>query len=191
MSGYEVTGSGVAYDGLSRVRVDTVRMPDGREREREVVEHPDAAAIVAVDDAGRVVLLRHYRHPARQTLLELPAGKVDQDGEDAAATARRELREETGLIAEHWEELVRFWNSAGWSDERTTVFLATGLSDADGDFTPEAEEADLEVVRVPLVDAAASAERGEVVDAKTIIGLLLARDRVPDRAAADPLREGV
>lgn len=179
-SSYEVESSEQAYDGeLSRVRIDRVRMPDGGVASREIVEHPDAVAVVAIDD-GEVVLLRQYRHPFRQVLLEVPAGKLDEDGEGRAAAAGRELAEEVGLEAEKLVELITFANSSGWTDESTTVYLATQVRpvDAPEGFHPEAEEADMEIVRLPLEDAVARASRGEIIDAKTVIGLLLAADRL-------------
>lgn len=179
--GFEVESSHVAYDGeLSRVRVDRVRMPDGGLASREVVEHPDAVAVVPVTGEGTVVLLRQYRHPVVQTVLEVPAGKLDVTGEDPADAARRELAEEVGLAAGDLVELVRFHNSSGWTDEVTTVYLATDVHpvEAPAGFSPEAEEADMEVVRMPLVEAADRARRGELPDAKTVIGLLLAVERL-------------
>jgi 8-oxo-dGDP phosphatase len=174
--GFEVESSAVTHEGhLSRLRVDRVRMPDGSSAEREVVEHPSAVAVVPVDDDGAVVLLRQYRHPVGDYLLEIPAGKLDVEDEPREATARRELLEEVGLQAEALEELVTFHNSSGWTDESTTIYLATGLREATAEgFTAEAEEADMDVVRVPLADAAGMALRGEVPDAKTLIGLVLA-----------------
>lgn len=180
MSWYEVESSTLTHDGeLSRVRVDRVRMPGGDTASREVVEHPSAVAVVAVDDDGSVVLLRQYRHAVGTYLLEVPAGKLDVGEESPEDTARRELAEEVGLEADRLVELVKFHNSAGWTDESTRIYLATGLragQTPDG-FTPEAEEADMEVVRLPLSEAAAMAVRGELTDAKTVIGLLIARER--------------
>jgi 8-oxo-dGDP phosphatase len=173
---YEVESSEVAHDGhLSRIRVDTVRMPDGETAEREIVEHPDAVAVVPVHSDGRVVLLRQYRHPVGGSLLEIPAGKLDVDGEDPADAIRRELLEETGLVADELVELVSFHNSSGWTDECTTLYLARGLHEADRpeDFTPKAEEADMEVLLMPLAEAVDMAVRGEITDAKTLVGLLL------------------
>lgn len=181
MTSHRVTRSEIAYDGqLSRVRVDEIRFADGHVAEREVVEHASAVAVVAVDHDGRVVLLRQYRHPVGDQLLELPAGKLDVDGESAEHTARRELAEEAGLAAAELRELVTFWNSAGWSTERTTVFLATGLrrTAAPDGFTAVAEEAGIELAWVPLDEAAGMARRGELTDAKTVIGLLLAAERL-------------
>jgi 8-oxo-dGDP phosphatase len=177
---YEVRERATVYDGvMSRVRVDRVAMPDGDVAEREVVEHTDAVAVVPLEANGDVVLLRHYRHPVGQRLLEVPAGKLDEEGEAIEEAARRELAEEVGLAAGDLEELIRFHNSAGWNDESTTIFLAEGVTAAatpDG-FTPSAEESDLEVVRMPLAEAYGLALRGEVPDAKTAIGLLIAGAR--------------
>jgi ADP-ribose pyrophosphatase len=183
---YATESSRRTYDGLKlRVRVDGVRMPDGELHEREVVERPQAVAVVAVDGAGdagggEVVLLRQYRHPVGDYQLELPAGLVDVEGEPGEAAARRELLEEIGLEAGELTRLAHFWNSAGWTDEATTIYLATDLRSPDRphEFAREAEEADMQVLRLPLAEAAAKAERGELGDAKTLIGLLLARDRL-------------
>lgn len=178
---YAVEDSRVAYDGeLSRVRVDRVRMPDGSLATREIIEHPDAVAVVPVHADGTVVLLRQYRHPVGTSVLEVPAGKLDVTGEEPGAAARRELAEEVGLSAGALVELLTFHNSSGWTDETTTVYLATDLRavDAPADFTAEAEEADMAVVRMPLGEAADAARRGELSDAKTVIGLLLAAARL-------------
>ncbi|MPZ88277.1 MAG: NUDIX domain-containing protein [Nitriliruptorales bacterium] len=154
-------------------------MPDGSVAEREIVEHPGAVAVVAVDDDGRVILLRQYRHALRDYVVEVPAGKLDEDGERPEETARRELIEEVGLDAAELTELVHFHNSSGWTDESTTVYLGTGLREASADgFAPKAEEADMEVFRLPLGEAVTMAQRGEIVDAKTLIGLLLAAARL-------------
>lgn len=176
-SWYETLSTEVVCAGpLSRLRIDHVRTPTGEVMEREVVEHDDAVAIVALLDDGDVVLLRHYRHPFASYQLEIPAGKLDQVGEEPLEAARRELREEAGLAARSWEPLVTFRNSAGWTDESTTVFLASGVEDSaapDG-FEASGEEADLEVVRMPLEAAVAAVWDATIVDAKTIIGLLVA-----------------
>lgn len=178
---FEVVGSRVVYDGtLARVRIDRVAMPEGDVAEREIVEHPEAVAVVAVGDDGSVPLVRQYRPALGRHELELPAGLCDVDGETALDAARRELAEEAGTAARHWELLVRFSNSGGWTDEATTVFLATGLTRVavpDG-FLASGEEAAMEVVRLPLGEAAGRATAGELTDAKTLIGLLLAERRM-------------
>lgn len=180
---FSVESSRSAYDGaLSRVRVDRVRMPDGAVVEREVVEHPDAVAVVALD-GDDVVLLRQYRHPVGRELLEIPAGKLDEPGESPSDAAGRELVEETGLAPEGLEELLTFHNSAGWCDEATTVYLAPAVhaAAAPEGFAPHGEEAHMQVVRLPLSEALERARRGEITDAKTVIGLLLAAGRASPR----------
>lgn len=172
-----VTSSDLVYDGhLSRVRVDRVRFPDGSESAREVVEHLDAVAVVPLHDDGTVTLLRQYRHPLRAEVLEIPAGMCDVGGEPAERTAARELAEEVGLRAEGLTPLATMANSAGWTDELTTIFLATGLHgvDAPDGFTAEAEEAGMAIVRPPLADAVAEVAGAAHADAKTLAGLLLA-----------------
>ena len=150
--------------------------PDGGTMKRDVVHHRGAVAVVAVD-GDDVVLLRQYRTPVEGEILEIPAGTRDVGGEDPAGTARRELAEEAGLACESLEELGTFFNSPGFCDELSHVFLATGLSpvprEPDG-----AEEEWMTIERVGLDEAAAMIDRGEIRDAKTIIGLLLARRRL-------------
>ena len=149
--------------------------PDGGRMLRDVVHHRGAVAVVAVD-GDEVVMVRQYRAPVGGELLEIPAGTRDAEGEDPASTAHRELAEEAGLACESLEELGSFFNSAGFSDELTSLYLATGLSEVprrpDG-----AEEEWMTVERVKLGDVEAMIDRGEIRDAKTIIGVLLAMRR--------------
>jgi len=173
MPWFETLDRRVVHDGWSTVRIDTVRMPDGSTADREVVDHVDAVAAVPLLDDGDVLLLRQYRHPLGQYVLEIPAGIMDVDGEAPIDTARRELAEEIGMQATDLRPLTSFANSAGWCTEHTHVFLATGLHEAPGQFEAEAEEADMEIVRLPLADAVAAVADGTIFDAKTIIGLLL------------------
>lgn len=180
MSWFETLHTRDVYAGWSTVRIETVRTPDGGQMDREIVDHLDAVATVPVTDDGDVVLLRQYRQALRGYLLEIPAGVLDVPGEDVVAAARRELQEEIGHDASELSHLVTFHNSAGWTTESTHVYLArslvpTGLPDG---FEAKAEEADMEIVRIPLADAAASARQGKVSDAKTLVGLLLAADRL-------------
>ena len=136
-------------------------------RERDVVRHPGSVAVVAIDGAGRIVLVRQTREPARRRLLELPAGTLEE-GEEPAATARRELEEETGLRGGRWRELAAFWTSPGFLDERMHVFAAEDVEE--GEATP-ADDEDVELVRWPLDEV--RRRIGELEDAKTIAGLLL------------------
>ena len=150
--------------------------PDGGRMTRDVVHHPGAVAVVALED-DEVVLLRQYRTPVETELLEIPAGTRDVGGEEPAGTARRELIEEAGLDCESLEHLGTFYNSPGFCNELSHVFLATGLRpvprEPDG-----AEEEWMTVERVGLDEAAAMIDRGEIRDAKTIVGLMLARRRL-------------
>jgi ADP-ribose pyrophosphatase len=137
------------------------------DHEREIVQHPGAVAIVAVDSDDRVVLVRQRREAARAVLLELPAG-TRGEGEEPLATAQRELEEETGLRGGRWRELARFWTSPGFVQEEMTLFLAEGAEE--GDASP-ADDEDLELVRIAVADL--PARLGEFEDAKTLAGLLL------------------
>lgn len=133
----------------------------------EVAHTPDAVAIVALDADGRVVLVRQRRTAVDADVLELPAGLIDE-GEEPLESARRELREETGLRGGRWRELTSFWTTPGFVDERVTVFLAEGLDEGE----PEPDDAeDLEPVRWTVEEV--EARLGELDDATTIIGLLL------------------
>lgn len=176
---FETIDSELRYEGhTAKVRLDRIRMPDGDVAEREVVEHYDAVGIVPIMDDGTVVLLRQYRQPFQSYMLEIPAGKLDLEGETIEEAAQRELREETGLRAERLERLGAFRNSAGWTNEVTHLYLATQLlPDQPEDFQPKAEEADMEIVRLPFGEAVKEAHAGSIVDAKTLIGLLLAFER--------------
>jgi 8-oxo-dGTP pyrophosphatase MutT (NUDIX family) len=185
VSGFRALSSRHEYRGFSSVRVDVVAGPGG-EFTREVVEHPDAVAIVALDAEGRVALVRQYRHPLGQDLLELPAGTLDVDGESPEAAAHRELAEEVGLAADTLVPLGRMWNSAGWSDERTILYLAPTTRSAprpDG-FSAEHEEAAMGLEWWPLDVLVSAVLRGDVEDAKTVVGVLRARAAL-DAGAGD------
>lgn len=143
-----------------------------RRESRDVVVHAPVAAVVAIDRDDRLTLVRQRRVPVDASLLELPAGFIN-DGESPLEAARRELAEETGLYAGEWKEVSTFFTSAGFTDERVYLFAATEL--VQGEASPDDDE-ELEVVRVPLTDVPVLI--GEITDAKTLIGLLLlARDR--------------
>jgi 8-oxo-dGDP phosphatase len=155
------------------LRVDEVAMPGGGTASREVVEHLGAVAVVALDDAGAVVLIHQYRHPLGRRLWELPAGLLDSGDETPLAAARRELAEEVGLAASDWTTLVDVAVSPGFTDEVVRVFLARGLTEVDRDVQGE-EEADLEAKRFPLAEAVDMVLTGEIVNGPAVSGLLAA-----------------
>ena len=175
---WPVVASAEPFRGrLVAVRSDKVRTPDNRLAEREVVLHPGAVAVVAIDDAGRVLMVRQYRHPVGRALWELPAGLRDVAGEDPWATARRELAEETGYRARDWRTLADYYSSPGYSTERLRVYLARGLEqvpEAERHFVPEAEEAHLLVGWLPLADAVAKVLAGELHNGVAAVGILAA-----------------
>ncbi|APC08714.1 NUDIX domain-containing protein [Neomoorella thermoacetica] len=159
------------YEGrILNLRRDRVRLPDGHEASREVVEHPGAVAIIALDNDKNIYLVRQYRYPIERVTLEIPAGKLDS-GEEPLTCAQRELAEEVGLAAAEWKPLLTFYSTPGFSNEIMHLFLATGLRS-------HREKADddefLEIVRVPLAEAAAMALGGAIQDAKSIAGIMAA-----------------
>jgi ADP-ribose pyrophosphatase len=154
---------------------------------REVVHHPGAVAVVALDDEDRVVLLRQYRHPIGTHLWELPAGLRDADGEPPLETAKRELAEEAQLAAGSWSLLTTTYSTPGFCDEAVLVYLAEDLTDADrpDGFLVEHEEADMTLERVPLADAVQRIFDGDIRNALAVIGLFAAAQY---RAAKPRLR---
>jgi 8-oxo-dGTP pyrophosphatase MutT (NUDIX family) len=156
------------------LNLEQVRLPNGRVAELEIAHHPGGAAVVAVDAEGRVCLLRQFRHAAGGWLTELPAGKLD-GGEPPLECARRELAEEAGISARRWEKLGEFFSSPGVLTEVIHLFLAQDLEPADA--SPEEHEV-LEASWVPLQEAMGLAASGQLQDAKSVIGLLWARERL-------------
>lgn len=174
---FAVRSAREVYRGrIMALRVDEVQMPDEQVVVREVVEHLGAVAIVALDEAGQVTLIRQYRHAVGGYLLELPAGLLDVEGEPALATARRELFEEAALRAARWHTLLDLRPSPGMSDEAVRVFLARDLTEvpAEERYVGMHEETDLGAHRVPLDDAVDAALAGEIENAATVAGLLAA-----------------
>jgi ADP-ribose pyrophosphatase len=157
--------------GFLRVQRDTVALPDGRRATREYVRHPGAVAVVPLLDDGRLLLERQYRHPLGRVILEFPAGKVDA-GEATLACAMRELAEETGHTAREWAFACRLHNAAAYSTEAIEIWFARGL-------TPGPQRLDhgefIELVIHSEDELQALAARGELTDAKTLIGLLWLR----------------
>lgn len=162
---------------LIAVGLGEFESPDGETFTRDVVHHPGAVSVVPYTGGGDVVLVRQYRAAIDATLLEIPAGKRDVDGEAPDLTARRELEEEVGLRAGRLELLAEFYNSPGFCDEHSFVFLARDLVDCDL-AAASVEERHMTVERVALDDVPGLIARRAIVDAKTIIGLALARERL-------------
>jgi 8-oxo-dGDP phosphatase len=159
------------------LRTDSVQMPDGEIAVREVIEHPGAVAIVALDEDERVLMIRQYRHPAAATLWELPAGLRDIEGEPLVQAARRELLEEAGCQARDWRILADAFTSPGISTERLRIFLARDLTvvpEAERGYVPEHEEAYLTVDWVPLAEAVRLALGGQLHNGVAILGILSA-----------------
>jgi 8-oxo-dGTP pyrophosphatase MutT (NUDIX family) len=168
---FERIDSRVEWSGrIATVRTDTVRYEDGEEAEREVVEHPGAVGVVA-HDGETLFLVRQPREPVGDpALLELPAGKLDEEGEHPLDTAKRELAEEIGKGAGSWRHLTSFYTSPGFADEECHLYLATELYDEPAE-TPEDER--IEIVELPLSDL--DHVIAECRDAKTLVGLLWLR----------------
>ena len=152
--------------------------PDGNEFQRDVVHHPGAVVVVPVI-AGDVVLVRQYRAAIDDILLELPAGKRDVTDEPVEVTAHRELEEEVGMRAGSMEKMAEFYNSPGFCDEHSFLFLATDLTPCATSFQGH-EEQHMTIERVPLDDVPGLIASGELVDAKSIVGVCLARERLRD-----------
>lgn len=175
---WPVVASAEQYRGkIISVRTDTIRVPEGTTAEREVVEHPGAVGVVALDDDERVLMIRQYRHAVGRELWELPAGLRDVAGEPTAQTGRRELLEETGYRARDWHVLADYFSSPGIITERLRVFLARGLEEvpeADRDFVPENEEAHLVLDWVPLDRAVSLVLAGDLHNGVAVVGLLAA-----------------
>lgn len=151
--------------------IEEIELPNQQQIQLEVVRHPGGAATVAVDEHNRVCLLRQYRHAAGGWLWELPAGKIDLP-EQPESTARRELQEEAGIKADRWLPLGSFLSTPGFCNERIFLYLARGLSPTDTDRDPH------EIIEVHWLSYANALERienGDIYDAKTMLGLLLAR----------------
>jgi 8-oxo-dGTP pyrophosphatase MutT (NUDIX family) len=172
---YEVLSSQSQFDGhIISVRTDQVRMSDGSISTREVVDHPGAVAVVALDDHDRIAIVRQYRHPIGAYLLELPAGLLDVENEVPLAAAQRELYEEAALRAARWDLLVDLLSSPGFSTEAVRVYLARDLTEVapDDRYRPEHEELTLTVAWYPLAEAVELAFTGQLRNATAVAGVL-------------------
>ncbi|MGW1198604.1 NUDIX domain-containing protein [Streptomyces sp. NPDC002536] len=155
------------------VRTDEVVMPDGTVVKRDYQVHPGSVAVLALDDRDRVLVLRQYRHPVRQKLWEIPAGLLDVPGENPLRAAQRELYEEAHVKAEDWQVLTDVYTTPGGCDEAVRVFLARGISEAEGErFDVEEEEADMELARVPVADLVRGVLAGELHNNCLVVGVL-------------------
>lgn len=167
----EPVGSETVYEGnIASVRIDTFANPDGSTREREIVVHPGAVAMVAYDDEKLWMVRQPREAVGERSLLELPAGKLDVEGESRLDCAKRELAEEIGKQAEEWAEVKRIWTSPGFAAEEVTIFFATGISDSE---EAKGDEEELHIIEVPLSELDATIDA--CADAKSLIALLLLR----------------
>ena len=158
---------------LVTVRSDKVRTPENHLAERDVVLHPGAVAVLALDDADRILMIRQYRHPVGHLLWEIPAGLRDTAGESPLQTAQRELLEETGYRASQWHTLVDYFSSPGYSTERIRIFLARGTElAADNGYEREQEEKYIVAEWVPLAEAVRLALSGKLHNGPAIAGVL-------------------
>lgn len=180
----EVVSTDLVYEGaVWDVRSDTVRYGDG-EMTRQYVEHPGAAAVVAIDDEGRVVLIQQYRHPIKERDWEIPAGLLDVAGEPPLETAKRELTEEVDLEADRWQHLLSMHTTPGGNDEVVHLFLARGLREVETDYEREHEESDMRVERVPLDDVIDGIIAGRLRNGILAAGALAAAEVLRREAAS-------
>jgi 8-oxo-dGTP pyrophosphatase MutT (NUDIX family) len=160
---------------LVTVRSDKVRTPENHLAERDVVLHPGAVAVLALDDADRILMIRQYRHPVGRLLWEIPAGLRDVPGEEPWVTASRELMEEAGYRARNWRVLADYYSSPGYSTERLRVFLARDLEPipaAERHFVPQDEEAHLLLDWLPLDEAVAKVFAGELHNGPAVLAIM-------------------
>ncbi|MFB6555251.1 NUDIX domain-containing protein [Streptomyces sp. NPDC056405] len=171
---WEVRGTETPFRGKkTSVRTDDVVMPDGSVVTRDYQVHPGSVAVLALDDEGRALVIRQYRHPVREKLWEIPAGLLDVPGENPLHAAQRELYEEAHVKAEDWRVLTDVYTTPGGCDEAVRIFLARNLSEAEGErFEVEDEEADMELARVPVADLVRGVLAGELHNNCLVVGVL-------------------
>lgn len=171
---WRVTASETPFTGnKTSVRTDRVVMPDGSVVGRDYQVHPGSVAVLALDEQDRVLVIGQYRHPVRHKLWEIPAGLLDVPGENPLHAAQRELYEEAHVKAEDWRVLTDVYTSPGGCDEAVRIFLARGLSEAEGErFAASEEEADMEVTRVPLAELVRGVLAGDLHNNCLVVGVL-------------------
>lgn len=175
---YEVVSSEIKFRGkIITTKLEMVRMPDGSIHEREFVEHQGAVGIVPVTDEEEVILVKQYRHPTKEELFEIPAGKL-RSNEDPYLCASRELMEETGFTG-HLDKIAEFYTTPGYSSEYFHLFIATRLKETG--HKPSDEEI-IELIRLPLSAAVEMIGKAEIKDVKTISGLCLAKSYLSSQA---------
>lgn len=185
---FPVEASEELYAGrVMALRSDRVVMPGGRVATREIIEHPGAVAIAALDADDRLMMIHQYRHAVRRRLWELPAGLLDVAGEDPLAAAQRELVEEAGLTAEDWSVLLDIVPSPGFSDESVRVYLARGAREVGRPAGGDDEEADLAVRWVSMPVAVRMVLAGTIVNATTVAAVLAAHVVAPHPGGGRPL----
>ena len=169
---FEAINQETVFSGrIVEARVDTLLAPDGRQITREVVRHPGAVAIIPIDSEDNVLLVRQYRYPVGHELLEIPAGVIEE-GESPDHTAQRELQEEIGYASRNLRALGGIYSSPGFCDEILYIYLARDLVESE---LPGDEDEDITVERVPMSDVGRLIRLGEIQDAKSVAGLLMAR----------------
>lgn len=160
------------FDGkIVRLRKLNVRLPGGKLATREVVRHVGGAAVLAINDKGEACMVRQYRAALGRVLLEIPAGKLDAVGANPLEAARRELSEETGLLAADWTKLAAIYPTVGYCDELISIYLARGLSQ--GDTHPDDDEV-LDILWMPFSTLRQMARDGQIEDGKTLVAVLAA-----------------
>jgi len=173
------------YEGkVINLRVDTVELPDKKYSKREIVEHPGAVAIVPVTSTGEVILVKQFRKAVEMELYEIPAGKLEI-GEDPRTCAVRELKEETGYESNDLQYLFQFYTSPGFSNEKMHLFLARELSE--GEAQPEDDEY-IDVVKIKLTELEEMINNGEILDSKSIVGILTTRNLIKGETDEQILR---
>ena len=157
--------------------VDHVKYHSGNEAAREIIQHPGGSVALALFENNDILLVKQYRYPIGAGVIELPAGKLDAN-EDPQHCAERELREETGYVAKRWTKLTTIMTTPGFCDERLHIYMAQDLTTSPHGQALEEGEQTIKLIRVPLAEAIAMVETGEIVDGKSIVGILLAERRL-------------